>query len=229
MCENKIIGIKMISEEIEKKYKARAEANYKAKLPIYLFHCCIKQKTPVYDEFIKYKLDDTIIEKYATEYMQAREEEEIGGVLRDEIYYFIKENKENDSFKYNNKEYIIHFQEVLSINDFEQLISKEECSYCGISLKQIENLGYEGKLYNKRAYTRGYSLEIDRMNPNKEYTLDNICMSCYWCNNAKTDEFTVEEFEGIARGINRIWQKRLGTEIVVFPETFYRKTKGDKK
>ena len=219
----------MISEEIEKKYKARAEANYKAKLPIYLFHCCMKQKTPVYDEFIKYKLDDAIIEKYATEYMQAMKGEEIGGVLRDEIYSFIKENKgnkENDIFKYNHKEYIIHFHEVLSENDFEQLISKEECSYCGISLKQIDSLGYEGKLYNKRAYTRGYSLEIDRMNPNKEYTLDNICMSCYWCNNAKTDEFTVEEFEEIAKGINGIWNERLREaklpDKIDFPTELYK-------
>jgi len=43
-------------------------------------------------------------------------------------------------------------------------------------------------------------------------------MSCYWCNNAKTDEFFVDEFKEIARGINYAWQKRLGNEIVVFPE-----------
>jgi hypothetical protein len=36
-------------------------------------------------------------------------------------------------------------------------------------------------------------IEIHRKNSNKEYTKDNCVISCYWCNNAKTDGFTYEE------------------------------------
>jgi len=202
-------------------YSARAKANYEAKLPIYLFYCCINKNTPTYDNFIKYQLDDTIIKKYATKYMQAEKEDEIDGVFRDEIYDCIKEWKKNDNFKYSHVKYINHFQEVLSRNAFEELKSQQKCSYCGISEIQINELGEKGKLYNKRSDTRGYSLEIDRMNPNKEYTFDNICMSCYWCNNAKTDEFTVKEFENIAHAINDVWSERLGKEIN-FPTKIYK-------
>ncbi|WP_188117205.1 hypothetical protein [Campylobacter concisus] len=35
-------------------------------------------------------------------------------------------------------------------------------------------------------------------------------MACYWCNNAKTDEFSPEEFKPIAEGIREVWNKRLG-------------------
>jgi len=34
-------------------------------------------------------------------------------------------------------------------------------------------------------------------------------MVCYWCNNAKTDEFTEEEFSKIGREIRNIWDDRL--------------------
>lgn len=34
-------------------------------------------------------------------------------------------------------------------------------------------------------------------------------MSCYWCNNAKTDEFTFEEFEEIGKSFGLVWNKRL--------------------
>lgn len=93
--------------------------------------------------------------------------------------------------------------------DFIELISKTQCQYCGINIEQIEELGQNGKLHNKRSDTRGYSLEIDRKSPNLEYSKDNCCMACYWCNNAKTDEYEADEFKEIARGINIIWNERL--------------------
>ncbi|KOH46766.1 hypothetical protein NC99_04170 [Sunxiuqinia dokdonensis] len=33
--------------------------------------------------------------------------------------------------------------------------------------------------------------------------------SCYWCNNAKTDTFSSEEFKIIGKEIGKIWEKRL--------------------
>lgn len=92
---------------------------------------------------------------------------------------------------------------------YDDLIKEKECAYCGIHVDQIKALGKNKKLNNKRSDTRGYTLEIDRKLPNLEYSKENCCMACYWCNNAKTDEFSPEEFKPIARGINEIWNKRL--------------------
>ena len=92
---------------------------------------------------------------------------------------------------------------------FKKLITITTCEYCGITIEQIQKLGENGKLHNKRSDTRGYSLEIDRKLPNFEYSEKNCCMSCYWCNNAKTDEFSPKEFKHMAKGINIIWNKRL--------------------
>ena len=66
------------------------------------------------------------------------------------------------------------------------------------------------------AYKRGqlerkiqFILEIDRKRPNEEYTTDNSVLCCYWCNNAKTDEFCATEFKAIGEEIGKIWRKRL--------------------
>jgi len=56
---------------------------------------------------------------------------------------------------------------------------------------------------------RGWNLEIDRKNSNYEYTKDNCVMCCYWCNNAKTDEFTYPEFKEIGLAFKQVWDKRL--------------------
>ncbi len=102
------------------------------------------------------------------------------------------------------------FKKIFPEEEFKNMIKyKTTCSYCGISLIQIEELGKSGKLNNKRSDTRGYTLEIDRMLPNLEYSKKNCCMACYWCNNAKTDEFSPKEFKPIAEGIRKAWNERL--------------------
>lgn len=92
-------------------------------------------------------------------------------------------------------------------NEFNQWFKKEEfdlgCHYCGITNE--ESL----KLYNMqragarpdatRGGKRGKRLELDRKNPFKPYDdLDNLVWCCYWCNNAKSNFFTYEEFKPIA-------------------------------
>jgi 5-methylcytosine-specific restriction endonuclease McrA len=53
-------------------------------------------------------------------------------------------------------------------------------------------------------------LELERKKPNESYdNTDNLVLCCYWCNNAKTDEFTEEEFKEIGKVIGKIWQTRL--------------------
>lgn len=85
----------------------------------------------------------------------------------------------------------------------------KKCCYCGITEKQLGLLGKKELLKTKRIKNRGHSLEIDRKLPNLEYSDQNCCMACYWCNNAKTDEFSPSEFKEIARGINKVWNERL--------------------
>lgn len=94
----------------------------------------------------------------------------------------------------------------LSEEKFCKLLLKENCAYCGISIKEINQLSNEGKLKTKRF--RGYTLEIDQKNAFEGYSDENCVACCYWCNNAKTDEFSVDEFREIAKGINKVWKAR---------------------
>jgi hypothetical protein len=125
------------------------------------------------------------------------------------LKYYLQELYDvlNKDYK-NNSDFI-------SKSDFDKLLNGDNCEYCGISTMQIKLLGDNAQLHNKRSEIRGYTLEIDRKEPNLEYTKDNCFMSCYLCNNAKTDEFTVLEFKEIAQGINNIWRQR-GADIIDF-------------
>jgi 5-methylcytosine-specific restriction endonuclease McrA len=110
-------------------------------------------------------------------------------------------------------------EEILDIYKFKKLLLDGKCEYCGVTMEDINDLSEKEEIHTKRA--RGYSMEIDQKEPNGLYTDDNCVASCYWCNNAKTDEFSVKEFEEIARGINKVWEKRLGKKID-FPTKVYK-------
>lgn len=88
------------------------------------------------------------------------------------------------------------------------LTTGRHCHYCGISEEQINQLWQKDPLLTKRK--RGKALEIDRKKPNDSYeNPNNLVLSCYWCNNAKTDTFSEEEFLEIGKSIKKIWEKRL--------------------
>lgn len=107
-------------------------------------------------------------------------------------------------------------KDLLMEKTFNKLLLNGKCEYCGITIKEINQLSDDQKLYTKRA--RGYSMEIDQKDSNGLYTDDNCVASCYWCNNAKTDEFTFTEFKKVAEGINEMWKSRLGNNSVRFPK-----------
>jgi 5-methylcytosine-specific restriction endonuclease McrA len=83
------------------------------------------------------------------------------------------------------------------------------CHYCRISENQIQNLFEKDEINTKRWFKRGSRMEVDRMNPNQNYKIDNLALCCYWCNNAKTDEFTDIEFIPIGESFSLLWNKRL--------------------
>ena len=64
---------------------------------------------------------------------------------------------------------------------YDWYASKEKrCRYCGITEKEITKL-----------------------------ISGNLELCCYWCNNAKSDEFTSGEFKSIGREIGKVMKKRL--------------------
>jgi len=85
-----------------------------------------------------------------------------------------------------------------------------KCHYCGITEQEIGELLTREKLKTKRLSTRGRKLELERRNPVLPYSdLGNLTLCCYWCNNAKTDTFTDEEFNRVGAVFKSIWKDRL--------------------
>jgi 5-methylcytosine-specific restriction endonuclease McrA len=86
----------------------------------------------------------------------------------------------------------------------------KKCYYCGITEENIKKLIDNKLIGTKRLSTRGRSLELEREKPEEPYdNTDNLVLCCYWCNNAKSDEFSEEEFKEIGKVIGKIWQTRL--------------------
>jgi len=116
-----------------------------------------------------------------------------------------------------------NFKFELSWKKFVKMMVLDNCEYCGISMENIYDLAENHKLFTKRS--RGYSLEIDQKDAFANYSDNNCVACCYWCNNAKTDEFQDEEFKNIAKGLNHIWKKR-DAKIIDFNEiSFWQKEK----
>jgi hypothetical protein len=94
-------------------------------------------------------------------------------------------------------------------NWFNEADFNEGCKYCGITNERSLEL-YEMQRNGQRPDAtrggkRGKRLELDRVNPNLPYdNLDNIVWCCYWCNNAKSNFFTNDEFLPIASAIGKV-------------------------
>lgn len=97
---------------------------------------------------------------------------------------------------------------------YEWYISQErKCHYCDITEHEIKILLDAGRLFTKTLRTRGKRLEIERKEPEESYdNLKNLTFCCYWCNNAKTDTFTHDEFIDVGKAFSNIWQQRLSKE-----------------
>lgn len=94
-------------------------------------------------------------------------------------------------------------------NWFNPSIFKKGCYYCGTSNErslELFNMQLNGqRLDGTRAGKRGRRLELDRKNPSLGYDeLDNLVWSCYWCNNAKSNFFSSEEFAPIGKAIGEV-------------------------
>ena len=110
------------------------------------------------------------------------------------------------------KEYFVGHR-LIDMEDFITFYSKDEksqeCGYCHTTKKELDELIRVEKIFTRRLSTRGRSLEVDQIHPGKGYVKGNLILSCYWCNNAKTDEFSAEEFKPIGLEIGKSLRKRL--------------------
>lgn len=86
---------------------------------------------------------------------------------------------------------------------------KKMCYYCKITEDDLKYISDNNKevLPSARSVTRGRNFEIDRKIDTKAYNEGNCCLACYWCNNAKSDCFTPEEFEPIGKAIGATIRK----------------------
>jgi 5-methylcytosine-specific restriction endonuclease McrA len=88
------------------------------------------------------------------------------------------------------------------------------CYYCSLPESTLEELHNQQGHRNKRYPKRGKSLEIDRKQANLPYNdIENLVLACYWCNNAKTDTFTEDEFRLLGKEIKKIWENRLNRQL----------------
>jgi hypothetical protein len=125
-----------------------------------------------------------------------------------------KKDKLNVPIEIKTKFNEYYNESILNWDDFktmhrEDKYDSRKCEYCGISEKQIIDLLDKKKIVTKRIISRGISMEIDQGDPNGGYNKNNIKLACYWCNNAKTDEFNEEEFKPIGDAIREAWNVRL--------------------
>ena len=159
--------------------------------------------------------NEKIKRKYSTLYHHDANEK-IDGLPIGDIWNQLAEVKKIEKLsdlykeiKLKNSEYKFD----LSWEKFVSILINGKCSYCGLTILHIYDLAEKEKFFTKRF--RGYSMEVDQIDAYGSYTDDNCAASCYWCNNAKTDEFRIHEFKEIARGIHKTWKER-GAKIEDF-------------
>lgn len=211
-------------------YKAKAQDSFRTKLNLFLYHYVSSKESKNLDLelFNGFEITSKLIHEYTTIYWQMDYNDKIGGLTIRAIYQAIdnihKEHaltiKEWESYYVQNI-----FPDLFPFDNFQHLTSQQACYYCGITPNEINKLADLGRLYKKK--DRGWNLEIDRLDSNREYSPENCVMCCYWCNNAKTDEFTSEEFKQIAKGIRNVWDQRLRADRFISADRLKLFQKGD--
>lgn len=194
------------------RYKEKALDSFNTKLNLFLFDYVVQSKREFsLSSFINFEITEELVKLYSTVYWQQEYESLVGNKTVNTIYHEMKKLRNDFAVEVSEfqADYVSNrFLSTFSFENFEELIGCDSCHYCGITVGEIEKLAEKNKLFKKT--DRGWNLEIDRINSNYEYKRNNCVMACYWCNNAKTDEFTEEEFLEIGKAIRKVWDKRLG-------------------
>lgn len=204
-------------------YIQKAKDSFVTKMNIFIFDRVIHDMNDFsLDDFKDYKIKTDLVDEYTTIYWQQETTFPLRNKTINEIWKGMEKIKqEKVAIIKECEEYYIKvtFPQIFPEQDYNTLIQADKCYYCEITKKEIETLSLYHQLKKKRE--RGWNLEIDRFDSNYEYTNDNCAMCCYWCNNAKTDEFTRDEFKEIAKEISKVWKNRIVKAMEVrFDERF---------
>lgn len=93
-----------------------------------------------------------------------------------------------------------------SFQDFLEWYREQElvCSFCGLTEIESQRIAMTGILTSGRfpqagivgrGTNRAAWLEVDRNDPNGLYSRDNCTLSCYFCNNDKSDIFDSHQYQ----------------------------------
>jgi hypothetical protein len=211
------------------KYEKKLSQSFDLRLNYYLFQKLIQSGNFIGicdSDFLEFEINEVIINHFKAA------NKVFAGKARSSDKLTIEEiDKKIELWdkEYNEMEHELlavyrnHFMEsVYPLDDFKRLYPKEKsrrrCHYCGLSETQIEFLKNKNQIYTKSP-TRGNSMEFDRFDSHYEYSKGNVVLACFWCNNAKTDEFSKKEFEEIlGPAFRQIWLQRLTKEGFGNPE-----------
>ena len=86
------------------------------------------------------------------------------------------------------------------------------CNYCAITqeelLKIVKNRGGNLTLNNKTKRSKG-NLEIEKLNPSEGYTFDNSVLACPFCNNAKSNLISEDDWREFFKPAMQHYHKKL--------------------
>lgn len=193
-------------EKIITSYNKIAIRSFQSKLILFLFKLEIEGRERFeIDEFHNFRITDELARKLHQKFWKDYDKPLLGRLKILDHWL-----KSGGLFKHLEYEYICDFfEKTFAREDFKKLEKINKCYYCGITEAQILELIEKNRLFEN--HFRSIKLKISRKNPNLEYTAANCIKSCYWCNHAKNNEFSEEEFLEVGKSISSIWKNRLKT------------------
>jgi len=196
------------------KYQSIKKRSFESFLDLFLICTYINDKSLLsanIESFQLFNYNDLRIPKVLGAYQLAKNTNEFCDVPVSDLDKAIKNWQDsNNHINYRN---IFNEDKMIGEPEFNDFYGEDksdrECYYCNIKESDIQSLYKSKLLQTKRLSTRGFKMEVDRLSPNEGYVRDNIVLCCYWCNNAKTDEFSAEEFRPIGELIGQTLKNRL--------------------
>lgn len=86
------------------------------------------------------------------------------------------------------------------------------CYYCEVDERALKD-AFDLKIISSKKRSFSGELQIERKNPNEDYSADNCEFACVICNNAKSDMISAEDFKKFfVPGIKKYW-KHIEEEI----------------
>jgi hypothetical protein len=137
---------------------------------------------------------------YKKQYYKKHKKEILKQVKKYQNSYKYKEYQKSAKAVYRalvSSAKIRHIELFMTEKDFINWYNSQEqkCYYCSRNLKQIQQDNH---------YHRTNKLTIDRKNNDKGYTLDNIVLACWICNNVKSNLFNEIEMLIIGNTLKNI-------------------------